>query len=82
VIVPSIENKNPIKTKPVLSADPVFIDGPSQPEMTSFKPAGTNDMVNLFTGDFSYNIPLLDVGGYPVIFFIMEALVWNRKPVG
>ena len=23
-------------------------------------------MVNLFTGNFSYNIPLLDVGGYPV----------------
>ncbi|OQP58025.1 PA14 domain-containing protein [Niastella populi] len=23
-------------------------------------------MVDLFTGDFSYNIPLLDVGGYPV----------------
>ena len=23
-------------------------------------------MVNLFSGNFSYNIPLLDVGGYPV----------------
>ena len=91
VIVPSIENKNPIKTKPVLSADPVFIDGPSQPEMTSFKPAGTNDMVNLFTGDFSYNIPLLDVGGYPVNIFYnggisMEqeaswvGLGWNINP--
>lgn len=40
--------------------------GPSQPEVQGFTPAGTNDMVNLFSGDFSYNIPLLDVEGYPV----------------
>ncbi len=40
--------------------------GPSQPEMESFKSAGSNNMVDLFTGDFSYNIPLMDVGGYPV----------------
>src|ERR1700748_2874127 len=40
--------------------------GPSQPEMQKFEPAGTNDMVDLFTGDFKYNIPLVDVGGYPV----------------
>jgi hypothetical protein len=43
-----------------------FIGGPGQPEMASFKSAGTGNMVNLFTGDFNYNIPLLDVGGYPV----------------
>lgn len=42
------------------------IDGPSQPEMRQFTPVGTSDMVDLFTGDFSYNIPLMDVGGYPV----------------
>lgn len=42
------------------------IGGPSQPEMSSFKSAGAGNMVNLFTGDFNYNIPLLDVGGYPV----------------
>lgn len=42
------------------------IGGPNQPEMTSFKPVDMKDLVNLFTGDFSYNIPLMDVGGYPV----------------
>ena len=42
------------------------IDGPGQPEMKQFTPVGTSDMVDLFSGDFSYNIPLLDVGGYPV----------------
>jgi hypothetical protein len=40
--------------------------GPSQPEFTSFTPVETTDMVDLFTGDFQYNIPLLDVDGYPV----------------
>lgn len=43
--------------------------GPSQPEVQSFKPVGTSDMVNLFSGDFSYNIPLFELpgpnGGYP-----------------
>lgn len=40
--------------------------GPAQPEFNSFDPAGASEMVNLFTGDFSYNIPLMDVDGYPV----------------
>jgi len=42
------------------------IGGPNQPEMQSFTPVGANNMVDMFSGDFSYNIPLLDVGGYPV----------------
>jgi hypothetical protein len=41
-------------------------NGPAQPEMQKFEPAGTSDLVDLFTGDMKYNIPLLDVGGYPV----------------
>ena len=40
--------------------------GPMQPEMKGFEPIGNSDMVDLFSGDFSYNIPLMDVGGYPV----------------
>ena len=43
-----------------------FIGGPTQPESQSFTSVNSNNMVDLFTGDFSYNIPLLDVGGYPV----------------
>lgn len=65
--------------------------GPSQPEVQGFQPAGVNDMVDLFTGDFSYNIPLLDVEGYPVNLFYsagigMEqeaswvGLGWNLNP--
>lgn len=40
--------------------------GPSQPEVQSFEPVGTDQMVDPFTGDFTYNVPLLDVGGYPI----------------
>ena len=40
--------------------------GPSQPEVNSFTPIGTSDMVDPFTGAFNYNIPLMDVGGYPI----------------
>ncbi|MCZ4222506.1 hypothetical protein [Pedobacter rhodius] len=40
--------------------------GPSQPEAQSFQPAGVSDMVDIFSGDFKYNIPLMDVDGYPI----------------
>lgn len=44
--------------------------GPSQPEIESFEPISTDQMVDPFTGDFTYNIPLLTVpgpgGGYPI----------------
>jgi len=40
--------------------------GPSQPEFESFTPIGTSDMVDLSSGDFNYNIPIMDVGGYPI----------------
>jgi len=37
--------------------------GAEQAEYTSFESPGASDMVNLLTGDFSYNINLLDVPG-------------------
>jgi hypothetical protein len=40
--------------------------GPSQPESSSFQPISVSDMVDPFSGDFSYNIPLIDVEGYPI----------------
>lgn len=44
--------------------------GPTAPEATSFEPVDTTDIVNLATGDLTYNIPLLEVpgpsGGYPL----------------
>lgn len=40
--------------------------GPDQPEMQAFSSVNNSNMVDLFSGDFSYNIPLMDVGGYPI----------------
>jgi hypothetical protein len=40
--------------------------GPSQPEVQSFTPASVSDMVEPFSGDFTYNIPLFDIDGYPI----------------
>jgi len=40
--------------------------GPAQPEFQSFTPIGSNDMVDLFTGNFGYNIPLMEIDGYPI----------------
>ncbi|RFN58804.1 hypothetical protein DZ858_01610 [Marixanthomonas ophiurae] len=47
--------------------------GPTQPEAAGFAPIGVDDMVNLYTGDFNYNIPLMVIpgpdGGYPINVF-------------
>ncbi|MEL7002133.1 MAG: hypothetical protein AAFN93_05265 [Bacteroidota bacterium] len=45
--------------------------GPSQPEFSSFEPVATTNMVNTFTGDFTYNLPVIEVpgphgSGYPL----------------
>jgi hypothetical protein len=54
----------------ITTVQPTFLfaltGGPAQPEFNSFTPIGTSDMVNLTSGDFNYNIPIMDVGGYPL----------------
>jgi hypothetical protein len=40
--------------------------GPGTPETSKFAPIGVSDMVDLSSGDMTYNIPLMDVGGYPL----------------
>lgn len=44
--------------------------GPSAPEYTSFEPVEASNMVNMATGDFTYNLPILEVpgpeGGFPM----------------
>ncbi|TWF40336.1 PA14 domain-containing protein [Chitinophaga polysaccharea] len=65
--------------------------GPGQPENKGFHSVNNTNLVDLFSGDFSYSIPLLDVGGYPVtigynsgISMAQEAswtgLGWNISP--
>lgn len=50
----------------ILNVNSSLPGGPDQPEVQSFSPVGTDNMVDPFTGDFSYNIPLMDVDGYPI----------------
>lgn len=89
--VANVSNYHSIVSTKTQRAEKADIGGPNQPEMSSFKSVGTDNMVNLFTGDFNYNIPLLDVGGYPVNLFYnggisaeQEAgwvgLGWNINP--
>lgn len=84
---PEESSKSTVNT----TAEKLNIGGPTSPEASSFKAVGGNNLVNLFTGDFSYSIPLLDVGGYPVNLFYnggigMEheaswvGLGWNINP--
>lgn len=44
--------------------------GPTQPEVQNFVPANSSQMVNLFTGDLNYNVPIFTLpganGGYPI----------------
>lgn len=39
------------------------VTGPSQPEFSSFQSVGTDGMINTFTGDFSYSLPVLQIPG-------------------
>jgi hypothetical protein len=59
--------------------DEPFIGGPGQPEMSTFKSVGADNMVNLFTGDFSYSIPLADVAGYPVNLFYSAGTTMDQE---
>lgn len=54
-----IESVQPLRMYAITS-------GPTQPEFNSFTPISTSDMVDLASGDFNYNIPIMDVGGYPL----------------
>lgn len=53
--------------------------GPSQPEVQGFQPVGTSDMVDPFTGDLSYNIPLIDVGGYPINLSYQSGITMDQE---
>ena len=37
--------------------------GPAQPEFSTFESVGTSDMVNEFTGSFTWNLPVIEVPG-------------------
>jgi hypothetical protein len=45
------------------TASHAITGGPNAPEFSSFDPVGNTEMVNHFSGDFTYNIPVLNVPG-------------------
>ena len=40
--------------------------GPTQPEFQQTSVVGADDLVDPFTGNFNYSIPLFEIGGYPI----------------
>jgi hypothetical protein len=40
--------------------------GPTQPEFSGYTAVGNSDFVDPFTGNVGYNIPLFEIGGYPI----------------
>ncbi|TDX02072.1 hypothetical protein [Dinghuibacter silviterrae] len=69
---PQVQMLVPANAEPVPNAAPAARaaakrgPGPGQPEQQTFQSVNTDNMVDLFSGDFTYNIPLLDLDGYPV----------------
>lgn len=45
----------------------VAAGGPGQSESSGFSLGSTDGMVDKFTGDFTYSIPLMNVEGYPIV---------------
>jgi len=75
IIAEPVSSKKLFKEQPAIpvaapeqptSAEKVFGNGPTQPEMQAFTSVNNTNMVDLFSGDFTYSIPLMDVGGYPI----------------
>ena len=72
----SLQHKNVIASSNHSAAEG---PGPGQPEMQSFQSLSSNNMVDLFSGDFSYSIPLLDVGGYPVNIHYRSGITMDQE---
>ena len=60
------------KTTSVLSTG-----GPGQSESSGFSLSSTDGMVDKFSGDFTYSIPLADIEGYPLVLSYNSAVSMN-----
>jgi hypothetical protein len=72
-------NKTPEKIPSPRHVRGTVTTGPVQPETQSFQSVNSNNLVDPFTGDFSYNIPLLDVGGYPVNLHYQSGVTMDQE---
>ncbi|HEX5023963.1 MAG TPA: hypothetical protein VFV68_01770, partial [Agriterribacter sp.] len=85
-----VSTKNPHSQSPVTGRNasveiykktqPQFTGpGPGQPEMQAFQSVNSSNLVDMFTGDFSYSIPLMDVGGYPVNIHYRSGITMDQE---
>jgi len=51
--------------------------GPGQSESSGFSLTSTDGLVDKFTGDFNYSIPIADVEGYPLVLSYNSAISMN-----
>lgn len=51
---------------PLKAPKKISLPGPVTPEVQKFTPHNVTELVDPFTGDFSYSIPLMDIEGYPL----------------
>jgi hypothetical protein len=57
---------NTVMNQALLSSSLAVSSSASQPEVSGFSIGSTDGMVDKFTGDFTYSIPLVDAEGYPI----------------
>lgn len=57
----------------------IALSGPGQAESSGFSLSSTDDMVDKFTGDFSYSIPLADIEGYPIVLSYNSNILMNSE---
>jgi len=65
----AISNKEQIGSNNIVStnAQTMILGGPGQAESSGFSLNSNDGMVDPFTGDFTYSIPVMNVEGYPVV---------------
>lgn len=69
-LINEVESNNTIRAIRNIQKSPIVTitsSGPGQAETSGFSLNSTDEMVDKFTGDFSYKIPLMDVEGYPIV---------------
>ncbi len=58
-------------------------NGPTQPEAAQFEPVDATDLVGMYSGNFTYNIPLLEIpgneGGWPINLFYHAGIGPNQE---
>ncbi|OMP76702.1 PA14 domain-containing protein [[Flexibacter] sp. ATCC 35208] len=78
VLQPQAEGMQPCSAG--LHPKPEDIGGPGQPETQAFTSVNGDNLVDLFSGDFSYKVPLMDVGGYPIALGYNSGISMDQEP--